>query len=96
MVPMALLGAFRYWYNPTIELNLWAVAILVVGALVGTYIGTELAGRLPAHVLRRLFAVFVLVAGVRMLLAPGKTNRPETGSQKGTVTAPATPGESEK
>ncbi len=76
MVPMALVGALRYWMNPDIEINPAFVGLLVVGALVGALLGTELARILPGHVLRRIFAVFVLAAGVRMLIVsknPGPT-----------------------
>ena len=67
MVPVALLGAFRYWQNPEIDVSLIVVGLLAAGALVGALIGTELAARLPAHVLRKIFAVFILVIAVRML-----------------------------
>lgn len=72
MVPVALLGAFRYWQNPEIDVSLIVVGLLAAGALVGALIGTELAARLPAHVLRKIFAVFILVIAVRMLLLPSR------------------------
>lgn len=72
MVPMALLGALRYWWNPKIEVDLLLVGALTCGALVGTLIGTELAGRLPAHWLRRAFAVLLVIAAIRMFLAPAR------------------------
>ncbi len=62
MVPMALLGAFRYWHNPDIEINMSIVAVLTVGALVGALIGTELAVRIEAHWLRKAFAVFTRIS----------------------------------
>jgi len=72
MVPMALLGAFRYWKNPEIEINLAAVVLIAAGALVGSMIGTELAGRLPGLTLRKVFAVFLVIIGLKILMAsPG-------------------------
>jgi uncharacterized membrane protein YfcA len=71
MVPMALVGAIRYWRNPAIELNGAVIGLLVLGAVVGTLFGTELAARLPAGVLRKFFAVFLMLVAVRMFtLAP--------------------------
>jgi len=71
MVPMALLGAARYWRNPDIEVNLNVVALLAVGSLAGVLIGTEIAYHLPGHWLRKAFAVFMVVVAVRMfLMAP--------------------------
>jgi len=72
MVPMALLGAFRYWKNPEIEVNLGIVLLLVVGAMPGVLVGTGLAGRLPSHILRKLFAVFLAIIAVKMFTASPK------------------------
>ncbi len=72
MVPMALLGAFRYWKNPQIDVNLAIVALLIVGAMPGVLIGTELAGRLPSHILRKFFAIFLAVIAVKMFTASPK------------------------
>ena len=49
MVPMALVGALRYWKNPEIEMNAAIIALIILGALVGVLVGTELASRLPSH-----------------------------------------------
>ena len=72
MVPMALLGAFRYWKNPAIEINPVLIAFIVVGALPGVLVGTELAARLPSHVLRKIFAVFLAIVAVKMFTASPK------------------------
>ena len=58
MVPMALIGALRYWRNPQVELHGVVLVLMVLGAVAGTLVGTELVGRLPAghpaKVLRRV------------------------------------------
>jgi len=69
MVPMALVGAIRYWRNPQVELSGTVILLLVLGAVVGTLAGTELAGRLPAGTLRKLFAVLLMVTAIRMFTA---------------------------
>lgn len=66
MAPMALIGAVRYVRNPTIEVNLATALLLTVGAIVGVFIGTELAVKLPAHILRKAFAVFLFVVSLKM------------------------------
>jgi uncharacterized membrane protein YfcA len=81
MVPMALLGAFRYWKNPQIDVNLAVVVLLVVGAMPGVLVGTELASRLPSHILRKFFAIFLAIIAVKMFTASPKQ-------------APKAPGES--
>ncbi len=69
MVPMALVGAIRYWRNPQVELSGTVILLLVLGAVVGTLAGTELAGRLPAGTLRKLFAVLLMITAIRMFTA---------------------------
>ena len=77
MVPMALWGALLYWKNPDIQMSLPIIALLVPTALVGSLIGVHLAGRVPAHVLKRIFAVFLLVVALKLLIFPGPSKRPE-------------------
>lgn len=73
MVPMALLGAFRYWRNPHIDMSLAIVGLIALGALPGVLAGTELAARLPSYWLRKGFAVFLAIVAVKMFTAsPGQ------------------------
>jgi uncharacterized membrane protein YfcA len=48
--------------------NLLIIGIFVVSGAAGTLVGTRLSRRLPAQVLRKGFAVFVLVLGVFLLV----------------------------
>lgn len=75
MVPMALIGALRYWRNPEIEFHGWVIALIVLGAVAGTLAGTELAARLPAGILRKSFAVFLLIVAVRMFTASPRSEK---------------------
>jgi len=75
MVPMVLVGALRYWRNPDIELNAAVIGLIACGALAGTLAGTELAARLPSHVLRKIFAVVLIIAAVRMFMTPASSKR---------------------
>jgi uncharacterized membrane protein YfcA len=72
MVPMTLVGALRYWRNPEIDMNVYVILLVVCGALVGSLIGAELAARLPSHVLRKVFAVCLVVVAVKMFMTPPK------------------------
>ena len=75
MVPMALLGVLRYWKNPQIEMNLVVVGLIICGALVGVLAGTELASRLPGHVLRKAFAIFLIIVAAKMFFSSSKTKK---------------------
>ena len=70
MVPMVLIGSLRYIQNPDIEVDLKLVGILAVGGMAGAWIGASLAAKLPAVVLRRMFAVLLILLSIRMLLKP--------------------------
>ena len=95
MVPMVLLGAFRYWKNPDIDVSLVIVGWIAAGAVVGALIGTELAARLPAGVLRKAFAIFLLVVAVKMLMTPTR-KKPGTQSQPAAAAAVVLEGESQR
>ncbi|MDP6490571.1 MAG: sulfite exporter TauE/SafE family protein [Kiritimatiellia bacterium] len=82
MVPMAMVGAIRYISNPDIEISFAQVALLVPGAMIGALIGSAIAAHVPNEVLRRLFAIFLLVVAVRMLL-------PKRGTRKAPASQPA-------
>jgi uncharacterized membrane protein YfcA len=79
MVPMALAGAIRYKMNPDIRVDMWIVGLLAVGGVVGAVIGAGIAGRVSGLMLRRMFAIIMIIAAVRMLMTPGpkpKTDAP--------------------
>jgi uncharacterized membrane protein YfcA len=83
MVPMALVGALQYKMNPDIQVNTGAVILLAVGGMVGAYVGANLAAWLPAMTLRRLFAIVMIVAAVRLLT----TKQPQPTAHALTPTA---------
>ena len=66
MVAMAAMGAVRYYLNQEIHLSLTTIAVLSVGAVIGAYFGSQLAFILPGAVLRKIFALFIVLVGVRM------------------------------
>jgi len=80
MVPMTLVGALRYWKNPEIDMSLTIILLIVLGALAGVLAGTELASRLPNQVLRKIFAIFLVVAAVRMFITSPRPKQPEPGT----------------
>ena len=79
MVPMALVGAVRYWKNPEIEMNAAIIALIVLGALAGVLAGTELAGRLSSHTLRKVFAIFLAIVAVKMFTASPRQEQRDVG-----------------
>jgi uncharacterized protein len=78
-LPIAISGAVGFmlagWGNPALPAGAtgyvyWpAVAGIVVPSMLLAPLGARLAHRLPAKVLRRIFAVFLVLVGLRLLLA---------------------------
>ncbi len=75
MVPMVLLGAFRYWRIEAVDVDLTAVGWVIAGALAGVMVGTEIACRLPGEVLRKIFAVVLVIVAVRIFIGPSKSQK---------------------
>lgn len=71
MVPMALVGALWYWRSPDIKFNVAVMGLIICGALVGALSGAELASHLPSNLLRKLFAIFLVIVAVKMFMASG-------------------------
>lgn len=80
MGPMVLFGAFRYWRNEAVEINMTAVAWIIVGALVGVMIGTGIASRLPGEVLRKIFAVVLVIVAVKMFVGSSRSQQAAAGN----------------
>ncbi|MGB2806369.1 MAG: sulfite exporter TauE/SafE family protein [Sedimentisphaerales bacterium] len=83
MVPMALVGALRYWKNPEIDMNAAVIGLIILGALAGALAGTELVDRLPGHILQKVFAVVLLIVAVKMFVTSLKS---EQGGLDGNLT----------
>jgi len=75
MVPMALVGALRYWRNPAIEIHALPIVLIICGALVGVLLGTELASRLPAHILKKIFAAVLVIIAIKIFVTSSKPRR---------------------
>jgi len=66
MVPMALMGAYRYYINPDIKISLSVILVLTPLAVVGAYLGAQIAAWLPAAILKRSFGVLIIIIGMKM------------------------------
>jgi len=65
---MALAGAIRYHLNPDVPLNLSAVAIIAMGGVLGAIIGSHLVFGIPNIILKRMFACFIIIVGINILV----------------------------
>ncbi len=68
MVPMAALSAYLYWRDPTIHVNPKVALIIIPTALVGAVIGWKLATHVPGHLLKKVFAVYLIIVAAKILI----------------------------
>jgi uncharacterized protein len=90
MVPMALVGAIRYRLNPQVDMDTAKTLLLALGAVVGAWIGTHWVRQIPGPVLRRAFAVFIMLVAVRMLASPERPAKPRVPAPTNTEDLEAT------
>ena len=69
LLPVGLLGAYAYWENGNLDVR--ASLLIAVGLTLGVAAGARLSQVLPAPLLQRLFAVFIMVLAVRLWLEAG-------------------------
>jgi hypothetical protein len=68
MLPMVLAGAIRYKLNPDIPINLPVCGMIALGGIAGAMIGTHLVFNIPQVILKRMFAVFIILTGIHMFV----------------------------
>jgi len=65
-MPVAFMAAFNYYKGGYI--NIKFAAIMIVTFVIGSYFGSKFALSIPASTLKKIFAILLLVIGVKMLL----------------------------
>lgn len=83
MVPMALLGAIRYWRQGDLQIDPAALLLMIAGALAGVLLGTDLAHRISGDLLRKIFAAFILAVAVKMFFTPEQPRLSKESNQTG-------------
>ncbi|MFN7341132.1 MAG: TSUP family transporter [Opitutia bacterium] len=68
MVPMAILGAWRYHSQPGMSLD-WSLLLpLAAACLAGVWLGSHLAFAAEEGLLRKAFGAYLVLAGAHLLL----------------------------
>jgi uncharacterized membrane protein YfcA len=66
ILPLTILSAYFYASENFVD---WQMTIrIIIGGMAGGGIGAWLLGRLSAKQLRKIFGVFMIIAGTRMLI----------------------------
>ena len=66
LLPTVLLGAIEHYKAGNV--NLRSVGLIAVGLFVGSYFGAKIMLSLPQTTARRVYAVFLLIIGLRWLI----------------------------
>lgn len=66
ILPTALVSAIIYGFND--DLNIKLSLQVALGGITGGYLGAKLMNHIPAPALKKFFAVFMFLAGLRMVL----------------------------
>ena len=62
-----------YYYYKAGEVNLKAIPLLAIGFLVGGYFGSKLALSLPDEMVKKIFAILMIVVAVKMMFFDKKS-----------------------
>lgn len=66
ILPLTIVSAILYISNNFIN---WGLTVKVMlGGILGGYIGAKLLGKCPSYILRIIFALFMIAAAIRMIL----------------------------
>ncbi len=63
--PIGILAAWAYYNHGYVDVK--AAGLLAIGFLIGGYFGAKLAVTLPTALLKKTFAVLLLIIGIKML-----------------------------
>ncbi len=67
LLPVGLLGALQYYRSGNISpQNIWFGLSIALGLFVGAFFGAMLAIEVSSELLRRLFAVFLVIVAIRL------------------------------
>ncbi|HEX2142415.1 MAG TPA: sulfite exporter TauE/SafE family protein [Candidatus Limnocylindria bacterium] len=85
IVPAAVLGSWTHHRQGRLALP--QAVLLAAGGVVGTVLGGAVALSLDEEILRRIFAIVVVVMGIRLLLPRRRTNPPVSEAPEGPTAA---------
>jgi len=65
MLPLSLISTIVYLKHGII---VWDVTLkVIIGGVVGGFIGAKLLNKVPEKILRKVFAIFMIIAAIRMV-----------------------------
>jgi uncharacterized protein len=65
--PIGLFAAYNYYKAG--QVNIWYAVIIAVAFLIGGYFGSMLALKLPENLMKKLFAILLILVAMRMIFS---------------------------
>ena len=65
ILPLAIVSTYIYYKSGIMSLNI--TLKVAIGGVLGGYVGAKLLNKIPNSILRKIFAIFMMVAAFRMV-----------------------------
>ena len=65
MFPVGILGVFQYYKQGHVDFNI--VLILAIGFVLGSFLGSKISLSISQEIVKRIFAILLLVISIKML-----------------------------
>ncbi len=90
MLPVGILGVLQYYKQGHVDFKV--VGILAAGFLIGSFLGSKVALRLPEDAIKKIFAVLMLLIAIKMLFIDKKEKAGESKTPSASASTPYTDG----
>ena len=77
LLPVGILAVMQYYKQGYVEPKI--VLVLAIGFLAGSYFGSRIALSLPQETVKKIFAILLLIIGIKMLFIDKKIKDEEPG-----------------
>lgn len=65
ILPLAIVSTYIYYRSGIMSLGI--TLKVAIGGVLGGYVGAKLLNRIPSNILRKIFAIFMMIAAFRMV-----------------------------
>jgi uncharacterized membrane protein YfcA len=65
--PIGLFAAYNYYKDG--QVNIWYAVIIAITFMIGGYFGSKLALNLPEHLMRKIFAAFLILVALKLIFS---------------------------
>jgi uncharacterized protein len=87
MLPVGILGFLQYYYScqkAGTPINFYVIGILAIAFVVGSFFGSKMALSIPQDMLKKCFAILLVIVAIKMLFfdKPSHQENTKTVSEK--------------